>query len=72
MNQPQESVRLSFECEIDERAEWEIRQKGYFEHGSVNLPDGKTVRVFFGIPLAYHKTWKQTCRRVKHVWPSQE
>ena len=51
MNRPQNSVRLSFNCEMDERTEWEIRQKGYFEHSSVNLPDGKTVRVFFWDPV---------------------
>jgi len=32
MSRPQNSVTLSFDCEMDERAEWEIRQKGYFEH----------------------------------------
>jgi len=51
MKQPQNSVTLSFNCEMDERAEWEIRQKGYFEHSSVILPNGKTVPIFFWDPI---------------------
>src|SRR5262249_39516917 len=51
MNQSASSVRLLFTCEMDERAEWEIKQKGFFEHVLAHLPDGKTVRVCFWEPV---------------------
>ena len=41
---------LSFSCDLDERAEWEIEQKGWFEHALVLLPDGRSVRVYFWEP----------------------
>ncbi len=43
-------VTLSFTCDFDERAEWEIERKGYFEHAIVHLPDGGTVPVCFWDP----------------------
>ena len=42
---------LTFTCELDERAEWEIEQKGFFEHAVVNLPDGGSVSVCFWDPV---------------------
>ena len=51
MDHPKNFVSLSFDCEMDDRTEWEIRQKGYFEHSLVNLPDGRTMRVFFWEPV---------------------
>jgi len=44
-------VTLSFTCDIDERAEWEIQQKGWFEHAIVHLPDGSNVPVCFWDPV---------------------
>lgn len=41
---------LSFTCELDDRAIWEIEQKGYFEHALVRLPEGESVRVSFWDP----------------------
>ena len=43
-------VSLSFDCEFDARAEWEIEQKGWFEHGLVHMPDGSSVHVSFWSP----------------------
>ena len=43
-------VTLSFTCDLDERAEWEIEQKGWFEHALVHLPEGGSVRVHFWEP----------------------
>lgn len=42
---------LSFTCDLDDRAIYEIEQKGYFEHALVNLPDGSAVRVCFWDPV---------------------
>jgi hypothetical protein len=42
---------LTFSCEIDERVEWEIGQKGYFEHATVRLPEGTNVPVCFWDPV---------------------
>jgi hypothetical protein len=44
-------VTLSFTCDLDERAEWEIEQKGWFEHALVHLPDGSSVQVQFWDPV---------------------
>ena len=35
---------------MDERALYEIEQKGFFEHAIANLPDGSRVRVSFWTP----------------------
>lgn len=42
-----EGVTLTFLCEMDERTQWEIEQKGFFDHAIVNLQANKTVRVHF-------------------------
>lgn len=42
---------LTFSCEMDERTEWEIEQKGFFEHAVVSLPEGRSVAVFFYDPI---------------------
>lgn len=44
------AVTLSFSVDFDERAEWEIEMKGWFEHARVHLPDGRTVQVCFWDP----------------------
>jgi hypothetical protein len=44
-------VTLSFAFDLDERAEWEIQQKGYFEHAVVFLPDGSALPVSFWDPV---------------------
>ena len=44
-------VSLSFTCELDERSEWEIEQKGYFEHAVVHLTDGSAFPVSFWDPV---------------------
>jgi hypothetical protein len=44
-------VTLSFACDIDERTEWEIQQKGWFEQALVHLPDGSNVPVCFWDPV---------------------
>lgn len=46
-----EPVTLSFTCDLDERAEWEIQQKGFFEHAVVLLGDGRTLPVSFWDPV---------------------
>jgi hypothetical protein len=43
-------VTLSFSVDFDERAEWEIEMKGWFEHALVHLPNGRTVQVCFWDP----------------------
>jgi len=45
------NVTLSFTFELDERAVWEIQQKGWFEHALVHLPDGSNVPVCFWDPV---------------------
>jgi hypothetical protein len=42
---------LSFTCDFDERAAFEVAQKGYFEHAIVRLPDGRRMKVFFWDPV---------------------
>lgn len=42
---------LLFTCDFDERTEWEIQQKGWFEQALVRLPDGSTVPVCFWDPV---------------------
>lgn len=42
---------LTFACELDERAEWEIESKGFFFHGVVHLPEGGSVGVCFYDPV---------------------
>jgi hypothetical protein len=44
-------LSLSFTCELDERAEWEIEQKGYFEHAVIHLADGSAFPVSFWDPV---------------------
>jgi hypothetical protein len=46
-NQP----RLTFSYHLDERAEWEIENKGWFEQAIVHLPDGKKLQVSFWDPI---------------------
>lgn len=46
-----EQPTLIFTCEMDERAEWEIEQKGFFAHAVVVLPEGRKVPVFFYDPV---------------------
>lgn len=41
---------LTISCDLDEGAEWEIEQKGWFEHALVHLPDGKHVQLHFWDP----------------------
>jgi hypothetical protein len=36
---------------MDERTEWEIQQKGWFEQALVQLPDGSIVPVCFWDPV---------------------
>lgn len=43
-------VTLSFTCDLDERSEWEIQQKGWFEQAIVHLPNGSNVPVCFWDP----------------------
>lgn len=42
---------LSFTCDFDERAQWEVQQKGWFDQALVHLPDGSRVRVCFWDPV---------------------
>src|SRR5690349_3214757 len=42
---------LSFTCDFDNRTEWEIQQKGWFQHGVARLPDGSSVPVCFWDPV---------------------
>jgi hypothetical protein len=42
---------LTFTCDLDERAEWEIEQKGWFEQALVHLPDGTSVQLHFWDPI---------------------
>jgi hypothetical protein len=46
-NQPS----LSFNHDLDERAEMEIENKGWFEQAIVHLPDGKKLQVCFWDPI---------------------
>lgn len=46
-----ERPTLTFSCELDERGEWEIEQKGVFEHAVVRLPEGGSVPVCFWDPI---------------------
>lgn len=50
MSEPKHAA-LSFTCDFDERTEWEIQQKGWFEQALVHLPDGSTVPVCFWDPV---------------------
>jgi len=38
---------LSFSCDLDDRAAFEVEQKGYFERAIAELPDGRQVKVCF-------------------------
>jgi len=49
--QEAKQVTLSFDCDLDERTEWEIQQKGWFEQAVVHLPDGSSVPVCFWDPV---------------------
>ena len=42
---------LFFTCDFDERAAWEVEQKGFFEHASVRLPNGVDIQVSFWDPI---------------------
>ncbi len=44
------TVTLSFTCDFDERAAYEIEKTGFFEHAIANLPGGKRVKVSFWDP----------------------
>jgi len=50
MSEPNHTT-LSFTCDFDERTEWEIQQKGWFEQVVVRLPDGSTVPICFWDPI---------------------
>lgn len=50
MTEPNHTI-LSFTCDFDERTEWEIQQKGWFEQAVARLPDGSTVPVCFWDPV---------------------
>jgi hypothetical protein len=41
---------LTFSCDLDERAEWEIEQKGWFEQAFVHLSGRQTrATAFLGL-----------------------
>ena len=50
MTKPNHTI-LSFTCDFDERTEWEIQQKGWFERAVARLPDGSTVPICFWDPV---------------------
>jgi hypothetical protein len=41
---------LSFTSDFDERTEFEVEQKGFFEHAVACLPDGRRISVCFSDP----------------------
>jgi hypothetical protein len=56
---------LSFSCEMDARAFYEIELKGFFQHTLVNLPDGTRVRVSFWDPIRLSQDLKTATERGK-------
>lgn len=44
-------VALEFTCDFDERTQWEVRQKGWFDQVLAELPDGSKVRLSFWDPV---------------------
>ena len=44
-------VTLSFTCDFDEKAQWEVQQKGWFDQALVHLSDSSKLRVCFWDPV---------------------
>src|SRR5712692_7492320 len=44
-------IMLSFSCDLNEKTQWEIENKGWFEQAIVHLPNGKNLQVNFWDPV---------------------
>lgn len=64
----QRDPELIFDIGFDERTEFEIEQKGFFEHVQARLPDGRIAQVCFWDPIRFAQDFQTNLKHGRSAW----